>query len=187
MKTPYIVNYIEEVPLQSSATLYYDNLTQINYLDNEKRVKATRFVAGSSLTTEESKDMLNRLVDLGPETTRRTETIENDDNNYCGPDTTQKTATSENIDHDEFSFLGPDTTMFTKSVESNDADSIILGPETTTETATVENSDINTFILGPDTTRRTFTVETDDNRDLQVFLGPDTSIQTRSVENSDEH
>lgn len=126
MKTPYISNYVEEFPLQSGDGLFYDNATQINYIDNQKSMKVVDF-------------------NLGPDTTSLTETTENDDRNYLqfGPDTTQLTKSLENVDLDNYLF-GPDTTIRTFKIENND-DNIVyaFGPDTTISTRTIENSDSN--------------------------------------------
>lgn len=166
MKIPYIINYIEEVPLQLSKPLYYDNLTQMNYLNDDKILKAVSFTSGPSTTilTEAIENSDDESINLGPDTTIVTDTIENTDLSYCGPSTTEKTATIENADYDDHFFLGPDTTRLTKSTEAADTDYMSFDSETTRQTVNRENSEINTFILGPDTT-----------------------ILTHSVENSDEH
>lgn len=189
MKTPYIINYMEEILLQPSVPLHYDNYTQINYLNDEKSIKAVSFNSGplTTIRTESIENSDDTPIMLGPESTVVTDTVENSDLNYYGPSTTEKTATVENSDHDNHYLLGPDTTRFTKSNEAVDSDYMLLGPETTRQTATIENSDINTFIFGPDTTQQTFTVEPDDHTDILRLYSPDTTIVTRAVENSDEY
>ncbi|AKM17552.1 hypothetical protein [Geobacillus sp. E263] len=127
MKKPYIINYAEEYYLKKVPVLYYDNETQINYIDEQKNIKALR---------------------IGPETTIMTETTENidPDEMYFGPETTRQTATIENSDENEY-FIGPDTTKRTFTIESEDRDEVYLGPDTTRLTKTIENSDPDESII----------------------------------------
>lgn len=184
MKVPYISAYVEEFPLRKSNELYYDNKTQINYIDEEMNIKAVSFI--------------------GPDTTALTETVENRDEQECyldeeaflkknvantnsenkkfksfiGPDTTIETFTNENTDRDEYKFLGPDTTMITKTLEGSDLDNLVVGPKTTIETNTVENTDVDSYTL----------VSKIVNKNRQkLFYGPDTTIITRSNENTDDN
>lgn len=103
MKKPYITNYCEEGTLKNNFTLFYDNLTQLNYLNSEFSIKA---------------------IDFGPDRTIVTETVENSDHDeqyFIGPDITHATFVVENTDTDEFIF-GPDSTMSTRSIENLDND-----------------------------------------------------------------
>ncbi|EEM80215.1 hypothetical protein [Bacillus thuringiensis] len=100
MYRPYIAKYVEEQTLQNSTNLVYDDITQISFINKEKNVKK---------------------INLGPDTTIVTETI-------------------ENADPDEY-FLDPDTTIHTFTVENNDTDEHYCGPETTRITKTLENID----------------------------------------------
>lgn len=102
MKTPYISKYIEEFPLHLSAPLFYDNHTQISYLSAEKEIKAYE-------------------INLGPQTTKQTERVENSDVDYLGPDTTKTTFTVEPDDQQMFPFfLDPQTTTITRTIENSD-------------------------------------------------------------------
>lgn len=189
MKVPYISAYVQEFPLKESAKLYYDNETQINYVDEGMNVKAINFV--------------------GPDTTVLTETVENRDEQDCylkndylkrkitpnenenlklvfGPETSIETFTHENSDRDEYLFLGPDTTTVTKTVEGSDLDSFIFGPETTIETNTVENSDADSALFDSIIIENTFDTKIVNKYKQQVFYGPETTIITRTIENSDE-
>lgn len=170
MKTPYIINYMEEVPLQSSASLFYDNKTQINYLDKDFKIKAISF-------------------NYGPQTTTLTETSENTDTDaiYLGPDSTEKTAIIENSDLEQHSLAGPETTQFTKSNEATDTDYFFNIIDKTTHATTNKSLYVNSFIIGPDTTIKTFTVESEDENENFTFLGPETTRETRTTENSDTH
>lgn len=100
MYRPYIAKYIEEQILQNNTNLVYDDITQISFIDKEKNAKK---------------------INLGPDKTIATETI-------------------ENIDPDEF-FLDPDTTILTFTVENNDTIENYCGLETTRITKTFENTD----------------------------------------------
>jgi len=191
MKVPYISAYIEEFPLKESTELHYDNKTQINYIDEEMKIKAVSFI--------------------GPDTTVLTETVENRDEQECyleeifvkrkaadienekfktvfGPDTTVETFTNENTDRDEYQFLGLDTTIVTKILEGRDLDSVVFGPKTTVETNTVENSDVDSTMLNSIMIERaTMITKLVDKYKEKLFYGPDTTTITRSSENTDEN
>lgn len=107
MKKPYIVNYSEEATLNINDALFYDNKTQMNYLNRELNIKA---------------------IDFGPDKTTITETIENfdqDEQYIVGPDRTNTTFVVENVDTDEFGF-GPDSTVSTRSIENLDDDEFLI-------------------------------------------------------------
>ncbi|MGE8034687.1 hypothetical protein [Lysinibacillus sp. NPDC093692] len=107
MKKPYIVNYSEEGTLNTNHILYYDNKTQLNYLNNELSIKA---------------------IDFGPDKTTITETIENfdhDEQYLIGPDRTHTTFVIENADTDEFVF-GPVSKVSTRSIENLDDDDFLI-------------------------------------------------------------
>lgn len=127
MKRPYIIYYMETHELRPSPILFYDNETQINYMDEQKSIKALGY---------------------GPETSQLTENIENSDpdESFLGPDTTCKTATIENMDQDEY-LVGPETTKQTFTIENDDKDEMYMGPETTRITRSIENSDSDEIII----------------------------------------
>lgn len=137
MKKPYISLYAEEYQLQENITLVYDHFTQMNYLDKEKTKNAACF---------------------GPrDKTVETRVVENaDDESYAGPNTTRKTATLEDTDEDYYHFSGPDTTRITETVENGDVD-CLPGPPTTRQTFVIENND-DEMMMGPESTLFTKTL-----------------------------
>lgn len=147
MKIPYIVKHMEKVPLNKVDRLYYDNETQLNYLDASHLFKAIKFI-------------------FGPETTVLTETNENGDTEAIFEDINSNNVTTSelNINTVNRLLLGPETTQFTKSVESTDADYYITGPDTTIRTYSIEPEDRDgeLYVFGPDTTMQTRTLENSD-------------------------
>lgn len=128
MKKPYILNYAETSSFSEQHLMYYDGVSQLNYINKEKTIKAITF---------------------GPDRTSITESIENDDSDeqYLGPDTTTKTAFIENSDEDDFYLNGPDKTTWTFVVENGDEDEQYVGPETTVTTRAIENDDTDDFLI----------------------------------------
>lgn len=112
MKKPYIFNYADVIPLEKSSDLFYDNKTQVNYLDSEYKSQA----------------IISRK-DKRPQTTILTETVENGDDEIIfksltfGPSTTRITFVVEQDDENEaILFSYPDTTKETRTIENSDTE-----------------------------------------------------------------
>ncbi|GEK31887.1 hypothetical protein KZO01_21960 [Kurthia zopfii] len=145
MKKPYIANYLEEVPLQQSAELFYDSKSQMNYIDNCFKIKAIEYNRGPQTTTltETNENADTDYIYSGPETTIRTDSTENSDINYYCIETVEKKGINSLTISNSVS-LGPDTTRQTFTSESADENQqVFFGPDTTIETRTNENADFD--------------------------------------------
>ncbi|MFF2528840.1 hypothetical protein ACFVS2_07985 [Brevibacillus sp. NPDC058079] len=122
MKIPYIGLYLEEMELKETVVLFYDDVTQISYVDQEKKRKAIEANRLDKTTVETATTETSDADEIFlSETTRETRSIENNDpDEFLFDKTTRNTFTNEASDPDEFILMK--TTRITKTIEDSDPD-----------------------------------------------------------------
>lgn len=104
--------------LNGGNSFYYDEITQVSYLDEHFKIKIKSRYNSTYLTDQvETSDPDEFECGMS---TKSTFTIESSDNDEFYMNSTIKTATIEESDPDEFNFMG--SSIETRVIENSDPD-----------------------------------------------------------------